>query len=77
MGKRSIFRRRPMDKYATPSEAVVPLVTHLRVEGIRSFAEPCCVRNPIHHLASPGFNCVHASDIRRGVYALSLSGRRL
>ena len=42
MGKRSTFPRRPMDDYATPYEAVVPLVAHLRAEGIHSFAEPCC-----------------------------------
>jgi hypothetical protein len=73
MGKRSAFPRRPMDDYATPHGAVLPLVAHLRAEGIHSFAEPCCGNGElVRHLERLGFKCVHASDIRRGVDALSL-----
>lgn len=74
MGKRSAFPRRPMGDYATPYEAVLPLVPHLRADRIHCFAEPCCGDGDlVRHLESLGFDCVQASDIRRGMDALSLS----
>lgn len=62
MGKRSNFERRPRDAYATPYEAVVPLLAHLR-PGTR-FDEPCCGEGDlIRHLRSHGHECAYASDI--------------
>ena len=73
MGKRSNFQRRPMDAYATPLEAVRPLVPFLLAEGIMRFAEPCCGDGElIRRLESFGLECVHASDILQGVDALTL-----
>jgi hypothetical protein len=59
MGKRSNFERRPQDFYATPPEAVAPLLPHLpeRFTYIEPFAgDGALVR------ALPG-ECVLASDI--------------
>jgi hypothetical protein len=42
MGKRSHFERRERDYYPTPAAAVPPLIPHLRLHGVRTFAEPCC-----------------------------------
>lgn len=72
MGKRSDFERRPRDAYATPYEAVVPLLPHLRA-GTR-FDEPCCGEGDlIRHLEAAGHKCQGSADIERGVDALSTS----
>jgi hypothetical protein len=63
MGKRSDFARRPMDDYATPPEAVWPLLPYLM--AYRTFAEPCCGEGKmVDALVSQGFECTWASDIR-------------
>jgi hypothetical protein len=73
MGKRSNFQRRPMDDYATPYEAVLPLVPHLEAEGIRTFAEPCCGNGElVRHLEKFGLICTYAADIRDGLDALQI-----
>ena len=41
MGKRSNKKRRKLGFYPTPFKAVQPLIPHLN--GVRCFAEPCCV----------------------------------
>ena len=70
MGKRSTFERRPGDFYATPREAVLPLLPHL--QGIRRFAEPCCgAGDLVRHLEAHGLKCVYAGDISDGRDALS------
>lgn len=71
MGKRSEFERRPMDAYATPFMAVLPLIPHLH--GVKTFAEPCCGDlDLVKHLAGFGLTCVYYSDIQRGNDALDL-----
>ena len=71
MGKRSNFERIPRDFYATPAAAVPPLIPHLN--GIRSFAEPCCGDGAlVRHLESFGLRCVYAGDISYGQDALAL-----
>ena len=61
MGKRSDFERRPRDAYATPYEAVVPLLVHLR-PGTR-FDEPCCGEGDlIRHLERHGHQCLGYGD---------------
>jgi hypothetical protein len=59
MGKRSNFERRPQDFYATPPEAVAPLLPHLpeRFTYIEPFAGDGALID-----ALPG-KCVWASDI--------------
>ncbi|HEU4682955.1 MAG TPA: hypothetical protein VFS39_00450 [Nitrospira sp.] len=70
MGKRSDFRRRPHDAYATPFEPVVALIPHLR--GVRTFAEPCAgAGDLIAHLETFGLSCVWEGDIQAGVDALT------
>lgn len=72
MGKRSDFVRRPMDSYATPFKAVLPLMSHLR--GIETFAAPCAgAGDLVRHLEALGLRCVHQSDIQDGVNALDLN----
>jgi hypothetical protein len=73
MGKRSYFARRPMDDYATPFEAVPPLIPHLRNERIETYAEPCCGNGDlIRHLESfGGLFCVHHDDLKFGTDALA------
>lgn len=62
MGKRSSFERNPRDFYATPFEAVVPLLPHLYPST--RFTEPCCGDGAlVRHLESVGHGCVSASDI--------------
>ena len=62
MGKRSDFKRRPMDDYETPPSAVQPLIPHLT--GIRKFAEPCAGRGHlIRHLEAAGLECVFACEL--------------
>ena len=60
MGKRSNFERNPRDFYATPREAVLPLLGH--VKG--SFIEPCAGDGRlIKHLETFGLKCTYACDI--------------
>ncbi len=62
MGKRSSFERLPRDSYATPAEAVAPLLPHLR-PGL-TYAEPCCGDGAlIGHLDKAGHVCRFAADI--------------
>jgi hypothetical protein len=71
MGKRSSFPRRPLDFYATPARAVLPLIPFLRAERIRTFAEPCCGDGAlVRHLESFGLRCIYAGDISAGQDAL-------
>jgi hypothetical protein len=76
MGKRSDFPRRPMDDYATPYAAVVPLLPYL--DGVRTFAEPCCGDGDLYrHLTACGIDCVLAFDlVRHGVDALVLNAQQ-
>src|SRR3990167_4167743 len=72
MGKRSSFERRPQDAYATPYEAVVPLLPHLEPGTL--FAEPCCGEmDLVRHLQAHGHHCTYASDISRGEDALKFN----
>ena len=75
MGKRSTFERRPGDFYATPREAVLPLLPHL--QGIRRFAEPCAgAGDLVRHLEAHGLKCVYAGDISDGRDALACAQLR-
>src|ERR1700730_15115432 len=62
MSKRSLqFDRIPKDKYATPREAVLPLLPQLPARTV--FAEPCAGNGAlIDHLAAAGQQCVWATD---------------
>ena len=76
MGKRStsIFERRALDAYATPFEAVPPLIPHLA--GIKRYFEPCVGDGDlIQHLQSlkPSLACVGQADVRFGLNALDLT----
>ena len=71
MGKRSTFERIPRDFYRTPAAAVPPLIPHL--DGVRSFAEPCCGDGAlVRHLESFGMRCVYSGDIATGQDALAV-----
>ena len=73
MGKRSDFARRPMDAYATPYRAVVPLIPFLR--GVETFAEPCAGDGQlVSHLESLGLQCDYFGDIQDGQDALAVDG---
>jgi hypothetical protein len=77
MGKRSDFERVPRDFYPTPSEAVAPLLAHLRPQT--RFAEPCAGNGAlIDALQAAGHLCCAATDIeprRKGILeADALSG---
>lgn len=62
MGKRSNFKRRPMDTYDTPEAAVLPLLRHLPW-GCR-YWEPCAGQGDLaRHLLRYGVECVAATDI--------------
>lgn len=70
MGRRSDFKRRPMDSYETPPEPVLPLIPF--VEGL-TFAEPCAGRGKlVHALERHGLRCCHQGDILYGEDALAL-----
>jgi len=65
MGKRSSFERRPMDFYATPEEAVLPLLPWL--PSNTRFCEPCAGQGDlIRHLMKDGHSCVSAFDLSPG-----------
>jgi len=73
MGKRSSFPRRKNDAYDTPLKAVSPVIAHLRAEGIRRFAEPCCGDGfLVKHLQTFGLACAYQNDIKLGADALDL-----
>jgi hypothetical protein len=62
------------DFYPTPRRAVLPLIPHLRLHGVRSFAEPCCGDGAlVNHLESFGLRCAYAGDIASGHDALTLA----
>lgn len=68
MGKRSSFKRRKNDAYATPYEAVLPLLPFLAPET--HYIEPCEGEGDlISHLARHGHFSVIASDITDGIDA--------
>ena len=72
MGKRSSFERIPRDFYPTPSQAVLPLIPHLRLRRVRTFAEPCCGDGAlVRHLEAYGLRCTYAGDIADGRDALA------
>lgn len=74
MGKRSDFERIPRDFYATPMAAVRPLISYLKRDGVRTFAEPCCGDGDlVRHLELFGPRCAHAGDIATGEDALELT----
>ena len=60
------FARRPLDFYATPLQAVQPLVPYLRAEKIRTFAEPCEGKGDLVKHKSFGLRCVYRGDIATG-----------
>jgi hypothetical protein len=62
MGKRSEFKRRPMDAYATPEAAVLPLLPYLPRQT--RFCEPCAGEGDlVRHLMKDGHSCVSAYDL--------------
>ena len=62
MGKRSDFERRPMDFYATPEAAVLPLLPYLPRQT--RFCEPCAGGGDlIRHLEKHGHQCASAFDL--------------
>ena len=70
MGKRSNFKRRPRDFYATPEEAVPPLIPFLL--AIDTFAEPCSGEGDlIRHLKKHKLRCVYSGDMHKGRNALA------
>jgi len=76
VGKRSTstFERRALDAYATPFEAVPPLIPQLN--GIKRYLEPCCGEGElVEHLKAlkPSLTCVGMSDVRFGLNALDLT----
>lgn len=58
------YPRNPRDFYATPSEAVVPLLPHLSgISGPAYYDEPCCGSGAlIHCLSNHGHICASATD---------------
>ena len=73
MGKRSEFKRRPHDAYATPMKAVLPVLPFLRRDGILTFDEPCAgAGDLIDHLRSHGMDCLYSGDIKHGFDALQV-----
>jgi len=70
MGKRSDFARRNRDAYATPPEAIPPLLPYIK--RVRTFAEPCAGNGDlVRHLESHGKQCVSSGDIAKGHDALT------
>lgn len=62
MGKRSNFERRPRDWYATPEDAVAPLLPHLPYGAM--FIEPCAGDMAlVRGLEAGGMSCQWAGDI--------------
>lgn len=70
MAKRSdgTFARRERDAYATPWEAVPPLLPFLHSQT--RFIEPCCGEGKlVEHLTKAGHICVARCDVETGVDA--------
>jgi len=66
MSKRATgaFKRRELDHYPTPIEAVLPLLPHLDRTGVRYFVEPCCAEGDlIRHLEEYGYTCAGKGDL--------------
>lgn len=73
MGKRSDFPRRPMDAYATPMKAVLPLLPFLRRDNILTFDEPCSGDGDlVDALRCHGLDCLYSGDIKHGFDALQV-----
>lgn len=65
MGKRSNFKRRKHDKYATPYECVIDLLPRLKPRT--RFIEPCAGNLALaDHLERHGHDCIEAWDLRPG-----------
>jgi len=72
MGRRSTFPRLAHDTYATPPEAVEPLL--LWLTEVRTFAEPCCGEGAlVRALEARGLTCVYADDLAQGADASDYS----
>lgn len=72
MGKRSDFKRRPMDDYRTIDQRAVEALLPFIID-IRTFAEPCCGEfDLVKTLAESGLHCVHAGDLKYGIDAMDL-----
>jgi len=72
MGKRSNFERWERDFYVEHAAAVPPLIPHLRLHGVRTFAEPCCGDGAlVNYLEEFGLRCTYAGDIATGNDALA------
>lgn len=72
MGKRSSFERRERDFYATPPEAIDPLLIHLVPHS--TFAEPCIGDGDLaEYLEKKNHPCMYGSDITFGDDALELT----
>jgi len=62
MGKRSNFKKHKLHYYATPEEAVLPLLPYLK-KGTY-YSEPCAGEGVlIRHLQKHGHKCVAAYDV--------------
>ncbi len=62
MGKRSNFKRIEKDNYATPREAILPVLPFLRRDIV--YYEPCCGdKKLVQHFAPEGVHFVGYSDI--------------
>jgi hypothetical protein len=71
MGKRSDFERKKLDFYATPIEAVRPLIPHLAPKA--TFCEPCAgAGDLIRHLDLYGHQCRSAFDVAPQAEYISL-----
>jgi hypothetical protein len=70
--KRHSTASNPRDFWPTPLAAVRPLLPHLRIERVRTFAEPCCGEGDlVRHLESFGLQCRYQGDIATGQDALA------
>jgi hypothetical protein len=73
LGKRSSFKRRKRDFYATTAEAALPLVRFLKGK-IKRYAEPCVGKGDlVKHLKAHGLKAGYTGDISRGRDALKRS----
>jgi hypothetical protein len=73
VGRRSDFKRRKHDAYATPEAAVLPLLPWLNQSQVRTFAEPCAGDGAlVRHLTRAGLKCVYEADIIEGKDALAI-----
>lgn len=70
MGKRSSFKRRKRDFYATTAEAAEPLARFLNGK-VKRFAEPCVGKGDlVRHLRAHGLKAGYTGDIAKGRDAL-------